>query len=158
VSLRARSSFSCENGGSVEEGRGPERQGARHKRHRREAERGQHEAAAAEDADADRSAAATPQAHANRPGEVAYFLLSACRSISQLVWCRWCSGRASTAPRFGSWTTNSSSSTAINPNPGVTWRSSNAGEDKRHRTCDGNQNRVRLTRRAQCQSFARLLT
>lgn len=50
-----------------------------------------------------------------------YFLLSACRSTSQLVRCRWCSGRASMAPLLGSLTTKSSSSTAISPSPGVTW-------------------------------------
>ncbi len=56
-----------------------------------------------------------------------HFLLRASRSVSQLVWCRWCSGRASTAPLLGSWTTTSSSSTAISPNPGVTWGEGSTG-------------------------------
>lgn len=69
----------------------------------------------------------------------AYFLLKAFRSVSQLVWCRWCSGRASTAPLLGSWTTNSSSSTAISPNPGVTWGRGTMWEERTGRTQPGHK-------------------
>lgn len=51
MSLHAGRPLPVEDGGSEEERWRPESQRARHKRHGREAERGQHEAAAAEERD-----------------------------------------------------------------------------------------------------------
>lgn len=87
-----------------------------------------------------------------------YFLLRARRSVSQLVWRRWFSGRASMAPLLGSLMTKSSSSTAISPKGGVTCRRRKCQREVEveqrftAKVCSG------LTRRAQCQSFAALLT
>lgn len=64
-------------------------------------------------------------------GRCSYFLLSALRSVSQLVASSWCSGRDSTAPRSGSCTTSSNSSTASRPRPGVTWGQERSGRGHR---------------------------
>ena len=135
VGLRARGLHPGEDRSSQEERRGPKSQRAGDERHRGEAEGGQHEAAAAEEEEETRrgseedpeqpswSRFPDPGSAAAREPECGgtYFLLSACRSFSQLVGCGWCSGRASMAPRFGSLTTTSRRITAISPRAGVTW-------------------------------------
>lgn len=98
-----------------------------------------------------------------------HFLMRAFMSVSQLVLCRVCSGRASIAPRFGSCTTNTSKNTAKRPRAGVTWQtekqmhggvitSVNVASERNWKFAYETRCARRLTLRAQCQSFALLST
>lgn len=62
-----------------------------------------------------------------------HFLQSAFMSANQLVLCSGCSGRASIAPRFGSWTTTNKRMTASSPRPGVTYKRERNEKSKQKR-------------------------
>lgn len=87
VPLQARRSLSCENGSSEQEGWRPESQRAGDEGHGGEAEGGVHKAAAAKETQTIRTGACwRPVIRHDRVWT--YFLLSAFRSVSQLVRCR----------------------------------------------------------------------